>query len=80
MVTQEELDSSHRTGTPKDLYSDYTGAITMVCFSFQLSQNADSVQGFWDIILKGESAMTEVPGDRWNIDDTILLIRSSLVL
>ncbi|KAF2685102.1 polyketide synthase [Lentithecium fluviatile CBS 122367] len=34
----------------------------------KLLQDASSVQGFWNILQEGRSAMTEVPIDRFNVD------------
>ncbi|KAF2463868.1 ketoacyl-synt-domain-containing protein [Lindgomyces ingoldianus] len=43
-------------------------AIAIVGFSFRFPQDADDVNGFWDIILNGKSTMTEVPKNRWDIN------------
>ena len=57
---------------PRDSYacsdSNHADSIAIIGLDFRFPKDADSVQGFWDLILKGESAMTEVPQDRWNVE------------
>ncbi|TGJ84954.1 hypothetical protein E0Z10_g3853 [Xylaria hypoxylon] len=42
--------------------------VVVVGFSFNFPQNAVSEEGFWDIIHRGISTMTEVPKDRYDIN------------
>ncbi|KAI0021287.1 hypothetical protein F4780DRAFT_790484 [Xylariomycetidae sp. FL0641] len=41
--------------------------VAIVGLSLRFPQDAVSEESFWDIIMKGESTMTEVPKDRYNI-------------
>jgi hypothetical protein len=42
--------------------------VVIVGFSFRFPQDAVTEDGFWGIIRRGTSTMTEVPPDRYNID------------
>ncbi|KAL8893510.1 MAG: hypothetical protein Q9192_005191 [Flavoplaca navasiana] len=42
--------------------------IAIIGFSSKFPQDAESPEGFWQLLLDGRSAMTEVPKDRFNID------------
>lgn len=42
--------------------------IAVVGFAFKLPQGATTTEAFWQMLLDGRSAMTEVPKDRWNVD------------
>ncbi|KAI0433002.1 hypothetical protein F5Y09DRAFT_339185 [Xylaria sp. FL1042] len=42
--------------------------MAIIGFSIRFPQEAVSPAGFWDILLKGRSVMTEVPPDRFNIN------------
>jgi acyl transferase domain-containing protein len=45
--------------------SDPIAIIGMAC---RFPQDATNTELLWDMLMKGTSAMTEVPEDRWNID------------
>ena len=42
--------------------------IAIVGFSLKFPQDADSAEGFWEMLVNGRSALTGVPPDRFNID------------
>ncbi|RAL17772.1 ketoacyl-synt-domain-containing protein [Aspergillus homomorphus CBS 101889] len=42
--------------------------IVVVGFSLKFPQDADSSEGFWNMLHEGRCAMTEFPADRFNID------------
>lgn len=42
--------------------------IAVTGLALRFPQDATSPQAFWEMLLQGRSAMTEVPKDRWNID------------
>ena len=42
--------------------------VAIVGFGLRFPQDADTVEGFWKMLVEGRSAMTEVPADRWNVD------------
>lgn len=43
-------------------------AIAIVGFSLKFPQDADSAEGFWELLVNGRSALTEIPPERFNID------------
>ena len=42
--------------------------VVVVGLSFEFPQGANSTKTFFDILREGRCTMTEVPGDRFNID------------
>ena len=44
------------------------GSVAILGFSLKFSRHANSVEDFWQILVKGRSALTEVPSERFNID------------
>lgn len=50
------------------LESDKLEPIAVTGFSLKFPQDATSPEGFWQMMLHGRSAMTDVPKDRWNVD------------
>lgn len=42
--------------------------IAIIGLSVKFPQDADSPEAFWQLLLEGRSAMTEVPADRFTID------------
>lgn len=55
--------ASSASGSP-----DVPEPIAVVGFALKFPQDATSPEAFWQTLLDGRSAMTEVPKDRWNID------------
>jgi len=51
-----------------DAEEDKLEPIAVIGLALRFPQDATSPQAFWDMLLEGRSAMTEVPKDRWNID------------
>ncbi len=47
---------------------DKSEPIAVVGFALKFPQDAVSVEGFWQMLIDGRSAMTEIPQDRWNVD------------
>ena len=41
--------------------------VAVIGFDLRFPQDASSVEGFWQLLLEGRSAMTEVPPDRYNL-------------
>ena len=50
------------------LESDKLEPIAVTGFSLKFPQDATSPEKFWQMMLHGRSAMTDVPKDRWNVD------------
>ncbi|KAG9235236.1 hypothetical protein BJ875DRAFT_399470 [Amylocarpus encephaloides] len=46
--------------------NDSLEPIAIIGFSFKFPQDADTSENFWQMLVEGRSAMTEVPKDRWN--------------
>jgi amino acid adenylation domain-containing protein len=46
-----------------------TGPIAVIGMSCRFPGGADSPAAYWELLRKGLDAITEVPPDRWNIDD-----------
>lgn len=42
--------------------------IAVIGFSVKFPQEATTAEGFWNLLVQGRSAMTEIPGDRFNIN------------
>lgn len=59
-----------KTSREEDVTRDQKAVepIAVIGLSVQFPQDADSPEGFWQLLIKGRSAMTEVPADRFNID------------
>lgn len=55
-------------GEDDQLKSDKLEPIAVIGFALKFPQEATSPEEFWQMLLQGRSAMTEVPKDRWNID------------
>jgi len=51
-----------------DGYGGQADAIAIIGMATKLPQDAASAEAFWQMLLEGRSAMTEVPEDRFNID------------
>ncbi|MEO8900004.1 MAG: SDR family NAD(P)-dependent oxidoreductase [Polyangiaceae bacterium] len=43
--------------------------IAIIGMACRLPGGADTAAHFWDLLARGEDAVTEVPAERWNIDD-----------
>ena len=54
--------------TEQDEERDRLEPIAVIGYSLKFPQDATSPEDFWQMLLHGRSAMTEVPKDRWNID------------
>ncbi|KAJ5094368.1 hypothetical protein N7456_010229 [Penicillium angulare] len=42
--------------------------IAVVGIGLKFPQDADSIHGFWDLLVHGRSTVTDVPKSRWNVD------------
>lgn len=51
-----------------DLNRDKLDPVAIIGISAKFPQDATSAEAFWQMLGEGRSAMTEVPGDRFNID------------
>lgn len=65
-VDQSQYDNT----SPENATLDQMGVepIAIIGLSAQFPQDADSPEGFWQLLMEGRSAMTEIPADRFNID------------
>ena len=43
-------------------------SIAVVGLALKFPKDATNPDNFWQLLIEGRSAMTEVPNDRWNID------------
>ena len=43
-------------------------SIAIVGLALKFPKDATNPENFWQTLIEGRSAMTEVPNDRWNID------------
>ncbi|KAI9742337.1 MAG: hypothetical protein M1818_003870 [Claussenomyces sp. TS43310] len=53
---------------PTQMVVDKLEPIAVIGLSLKFPQEADTAENFWQMLIEGRSAMTEVPKDRWNID------------
>lgn len=60
--------SSQESSGPNRLENDKLEPIAVVGMSLKFPQSATSPDSFWQMLLDGRSAMTEIPKDRLNID------------
>lgn len=42
--------------------------IAVVGIGLKFPQDADTIEGFWDLLTAGRATVTDVPKDRWNVD------------
>lgn len=42
--------------------------IAVVGIGLKFPQDADTIDGFWDLLTAGRATVTDVPKDRWNVD------------
>lgn len=52
----------------RKMEDDKLEPIAVVGMALKFPQDATTAESFWQMLLDGRSAMTEVPKDRWNID------------
>jgi Beta-ketoacyl synthase, N-terminal domain len=62
--SKEYLHSSDDVPLDKDLLEP----IAIIGFSLKFPQDATSAESFWEMLMEGRSAMTKVPGQRFNVD------------
>ena len=55
---------SHGRMEPEDALEP----VAVVGIALRFPQDANNVEGFWQMLLEGRSALTDIPPDRWNID------------
>lgn len=69
-ATCEEMGRAGERVSPQwdDPEDDKLEAIAVVGFSVKFPQEAVTAEGFWQLLVDGRSAMTEIPEDRFNID------------
>ncbi|KAH6683357.1 fatty acid synthase S-acetyltransferase [Halenospora varia] len=56
------------TNTTNIINQDSVPPVAVIGLSLKFPQEAVSVDSFWDLLMNGRSAMTEVPRDRFNVD------------
>lgn len=58
---------SNPLGDRKNTF-DTSKDVAVVGLSLRFPQDGNTVEGFWKMLVEGQSAMTEVPKDRWNAE------------
>ena len=53
---------------PAELQSDKMEPIAVIGLDLKLPQDAATPEGFFEMLMQGRSALTEVPKDRYNLD------------
>jgi len=57
-----------RAGTALPVGSDTTEPVAVVGIGCRFPGNVTGPDSFWDLLVNGEDAITEVPADRWDVD------------
>lgn len=63
-----QLQNGHSGLENQIFQKDRLESIGVTGFALNFPQDASDTEGFWQMLLEGRSAMTEVPEDRWNIN------------
>lgn len=54
--------------SPQPIFNNFNEPIAIIGLSCRFPK-ADSPQAFWELLRKGVDAITEVPSDRWDVDE-----------
>src|SRR5437588_8063095 len=63
MQRSPSIDSSHSIGTTP------VTPVAVIGMACRLPGGIDSPEGLWEALLRGDDLVTEIPPDRWNLDD-----------
>ena len=57
-------------GLPQDCTSDTetSNPVAIIGLSLNVPQNANCAEEFWNMLINGRSALTEIPPERFNVD------------
>ena len=67
-LASDSQPAKRSTPTPQPTFNNINEPIAIIGLSCRFPQ-ADSPQAFWDLLRNGVDAITEVPSDRWDVDE-----------
>ncbi len=67
-LASDSLPAKKSTPTPQPTINNLNEPIAIIGLSCRFPQ-ADSPQAFWDLLRNGVDAITEVPSDRWDVNE-----------
>ena len=72
MVSSGAIDGVHRSASPNSLPGGATTPVTPIAvigMACRLPGGIDSPERLWEALLRGDDLITEIPPDRWDVDE-----------